>query len=248
MSRRLDQYLCERGLAPSRARAQALIAAGLVRIDGVLQTKPAAPVRENAQVTVSGDIHPWVSRGGVKLAYALDHFGMDVTGETCLDLGASTGGFTDVLLARGAAKVYAADVGHGQLHEKLRRDSRVVNIESTHAAKLDRGLLPEAPAVLVADVSFVSLTKVLPAVFPLLAVSARCVLLVKPQFESSPLDIGKGGIVRDAAVRQRAVETVAGFLRDNGWHGLAVADSPVTGGDGNHEFLLYAQAFQVGKT
>ena len=240
MSPRLDQHLCECGLAPSRARAQEIIRAGLVQVDGTVQTKPAATVKDGAQVVVSGDVHPWVSRGGVKLGHALKHFGIDVTGAVCLDLGASTGGFTDVLLAGGAAKVYAVDVGHGQLHEKLRGDPRVINLESTHAKDLTPALVPDAPDVLVADVSFISLTKVLPYVFPLLAKPALCVLLVKPQFESTRADIGKGGIVRDAAVQQAAAESVMAFLQQAGWQDIAAADSPVTGSDGNREFIIYA--------
>jgi 23S rRNA (cytidine1920-2'-O)/16S rRNA (cytidine1409-2'-O)-methyltransferase len=240
MTARLDQYLCEKGLVPSRARAQAVIRAGLVTVDGAVQTKPAAGVRADAVVIVTGDVHPWVSRGGVKLDHALGNFGIDVAGAVCLDLGASTGGFTDVLLTRGAAKVYAVDVGHGQLHDKLRGDTRVVCLESTHAKDLDRSMLPEMPDILVADVSFISLTKLLPFVLPLLAASARAVLLVKPQFESSPADIGKGGIVRDAAVQQAAIESVSAFLRGAGWQGIAAADSPLDGADGNREFLIYA--------
>lgn len=240
MSRRLDQYLCESGLAPSRARAQEMIRAGLVQVGGAVQTKPATTVKDGAEVTVSGDVHPWVSRGGVKLDHALVHFGVNVAGTVCLDLGASTGGFTDVLLAHGAAKVYAVDVGHGQLHEKLRCDPRVINLESTHAKDLTRALLPEAPEVLVADVSFISLTKVLPHVFPLLDPSAHALLLVKPQFESSPADIGKGGIVRDAAVQAAAVESVAAFMQQTGWQGIKTVESVVTGSDGNREFMFYA--------
>ncbi|MDP2206223.1 MAG: TlyA family RNA methyltransferase [Alphaproteobacteria bacterium] len=240
MNARLDQYLCEKGLVPSRARAQAMIRAGLVTIDGTVQTKPAATVRADAVVVVTGDVHPWVSRGGVKLDHALRHFGIDVTGAICLDLGASTGGFTEVLLARGAAKVYAVDVGRDQLHDKLRGDARVASLESTHAKDLGRDLLPEAPEILVADVSFISLTKVLPFVLPLLAVSARALLLVKPQFESSPADIGKGGIVRDVAIQQAAVESVLTFLRNAGWQGGAAEDSPLDGSDGNREIFIYA--------
>ena len=239
MKIRLDQLVVERGLAPSRARAQAMIRAGLVSVLGQVQTKPAADVPIDADITVAGDVHPWVSRGGVKLAAALDHFAVDVSGAVCLDLGASTGGFTDVLLTRGAAKVYAADVGRDQLHEKLRRDGRVVNLEATHAKDLSPALIPDLPTVLVADVSFISLTKVLPFVLPLLSAQARAVLLVKPQFESEPRDIGKGGIVRDAAVQDAAFARVAAFMQAQGWEAAAPLDSPVTGGDGNREFLLY---------
>lgn len=237
---RLDQALVERGLAPSRARAQAMIRAGHVMVSGKVQTKPATEVAAAEDISISGDVHPWVSRGGIKLAHALDVFALDVAGVVCLDLGASTGGFCDVLLSRGAAKIYAVDVGQGQLHEKLRSDTRIINLESTHAKDLTRALVPDAPDVLVADVSFISLTKVLPFVLPLLSASAWAVLLVKPQFESSPADIGKGGIVRDEAVQAAAVTSVSDFLRAAGWQVSPAIDSPVTGGDGNREYLIYA--------
>lgn len=240
MRQRLDQALVERGLAPSRARAQAMIRAGHVMVSGKVQTKPAAEVAAAEDISISGDVHPWVSRGGIKLAHALDVFALDVAGVVCLDLGASTGGFCDVLLSRGAAKIYAVDVGQGQLHEKLQGDTRIINLESTHAKDLTRALVPDAPDVLVADVSFISLTKVLPFVLPLLSASARAVLLVKPQFESSPADIGKGGIVRDEAVQAAAVTSVSDFLRAAGWQVSPAIDSPVTGGDGNREYLIYA--------
>lgn len=239
MKKRLDQLVFERGLAPSRARAQAMIRAGLVSVDGHVQTKPAADVFPAADIQISGDVHPWVSRGGVKLAHALDTFRIDVTNTVCLDLGASTGGFTDVMLSRGARLVYAVDVGRDQLHEKLRADDRVVNLEATHAKDLTAAQFPAAPDFLVADVSFISLTKVLPFVLPLLAPAARAVMLVKPQFESEPADIGKGGIVRDAAVQAAALARVTGFMQAAGWQVETPADSPVTGGDGNREFLIY---------
>lgn len=241
MKRRLDHLIVERGLAPSRARAQAMIRAGLVSVAGTVQTKPAADVPDDADITISGDVHPWVSRGGIKLRHALDHFNVDVTGAVCLDLGASTGGFTEVLLAGGAAKVYAVDVGRGQLHEKLRGDGRVINLEATHAKDLSAATIPDQPGLLVADVSFISLTKILGFVLPLLSVPARAVLLVKPQFESEPADIGKGGIVRDAAVQEAAIHRVAGFMQAHGWHTAPAIDSAITGSDGNHEFLLYCE-------
>lgn len=231
--------MVERGLAPSRARAQAMIRAGLVSANGQTQTKPAAEVPVDADIVISGDVHPWVSRGGIKLCHALDHFGVAVEGALCLDLGASTGGFTDVLLSCGAAHVYAVDVGRDQLHEKLRADPRVTNLEATHARDLTPAQIPKAPDLLVADVSFISLTKVLPHVLPLLADGARAVLLVKPQFESSPADIGKGGIVRSADVQAAALARVVSFMQNQKWHCAAPIDSPVTGGDGNREFLLH---------
>lgn len=237
---RLDQYLCTQGHAPSRARAQAMIRAGLVTVDGVVQTKPALAIKPDAAVAVQGDVHPWVSRGGVKLAHALAHFGVDVSGAVAIDLGASTGGFTDVLLHHGAAKVYAVDVGRDQLHEKIRSDARVICMENTHAKDLTPQTIPDSPAVLVADVSFISLTKVLPFVLPLMAASSVAVLLVKPQFESAPADIGKGGIIRDAAVQEAAADRVAAWMAEESWQVVGRIDSPVTGGDGNREFLIYA--------
>lgn len=233
--------MMERGMAPSRARAQAMIRAGLVSAAGQVITKPAAELAADVDIVIAGDVHPWVSRGGIKLQHALDHFGVDVTGEVCLDLGASTGGFTEVLLTRGAAKVYAVDVGHDQLHEKLRADTRVINLEGTHAKDLSPDIIPDAPTVLVADVSFIGLVKVLPFVLPLLGTPARAVLLVKPQFESEPADIGKGGIVRDEAVHEAATARVASFMQAQGWQTAAPIDSAITGSDGNHEFLLYCE-------
>lgn len=239
MKKRLDQLVFERGLAPSRARAQAMIRAGLVTLDGQVQAKPAAEVTADSDIQVTGDVHPWVSRGGVKLAHALDSFAIDVTDTICLDLGASTGGFTDVLLTRGARQVYAVDVGRDQLHEKLCGDNRVVNLDSTHAKDLTAAQFPQPPDFLVADVSFIGLSKVLPFVLPLMAPAARAVLLVKPQFESEPADIGKGGIVRDAAVQAAALQRVVRCMQGAGWRVEPAIDSPVTGGDGNHEFLIY---------
>lgn len=245
MKRRLDHLIVERGLAPSRARAQAMIRAGLVSVCGMVQTKPAADIADDADITVSGDVHPWVSRGGIKLQHALDYFNVDVTGAVCLDLGASTGGFTEVLLRRGATTVYAVDVGRDQLHEKLRSDARVINLESTHAKDLSPAFFPTPASILVADVSFISLTKILGFVLPLLHRPARAVLLVKPQFESEPGDIGKGGIVRDAAVQDAAARRVTAFMQMQGWQVAPAIDSPVTGSDGNREFLLYCEKSDI---
>jgi 23S rRNA (cytidine1920-2'-O)/16S rRNA (cytidine1409-2'-O)-methyltransferase len=234
---RLDRLLVERGLAESRTRAEALILAGRVRVTGRENAKPGTPVPPDTEVAVTGPEHPWVSRGGVKLAAALDHFGIDPAGRVCLDVGASTGGFTDVLLARGAQRVYAVDVGYGQLHAKLRTDPRVVLLEKVNARGLSRSEVPEPVALVVADVSFISLTMILPAVVPLLAPGAAAVLLVKPQFESARGEVGKGGIVRDPAVRRRAVARVAAAAAGLGLAALGTIPSPIRGADGNEEFL-----------
>jgi 23S rRNA (cytidine1920-2'-O)/16S rRNA (cytidine1409-2'-O)-methyltransferase len=181
--------------------------------------------------------HPWVSRGGVKLAFGLAHFGIDVRLRTCLDLGASTGGFTDVLLSRGAARVYAVDVGWGQLHAKLRNDPRVVLREKVNARLLSRAEVPEEPSLLVGDLSFISLTLVLPAAVPLLAPSADVLVLVKPQFEAGRGEVGRGGIVRDDDVRARAIARVVAAAAELGLEPRGVVPSPITGADGNVEYL-----------
>ncbi len=239
---RLDRLLVERGLAESRTRAEALILAGRVMVKGIASPKPGTPVRVGAEISVSDPEHPWVSRGGVKLAAALDEFGIDPTGRICLDVGASTGGFTDVLLARGAKRVYAVDVGYGQLHAKLRGDPRVVLREKVNARFLSRAEVPEPVELFVADVSFISLTLILPAVVPLLAPSADAVLLVKPQFESARGEVGRGGIVRDEAVRARAVARVLAAAETLGLRTLGTMASPITGADGNEEFLAAFRA------
>jgi 23S rRNA (cytidine1920-2'-O)/16S rRNA (cytidine1409-2'-O)-methyltransferase len=238
---RLDAYLVQHGCFESRARAQAAVKAGLVRIGGAVATKPSASVPAGAEVNVDGDIHPYVSRGGVKLEAALRAFETDPAGKICLDLGASTGGFTDALLKRGAAKVYAVDVGTGQLHPSLLGDTRVVTLERTHAKDLSRKLIPEAIDVLVCDVSFISLKKALPPAMALCAPGARLIALIKPQFELGPEKIGKGGLV--TALRGE----IAALLHDTrlwveakGWRVIGCIDSPIAGGDGNEEFLLGA--------
>lgn len=194
-------------------------------------------VDEAAGISVGEPEHPWVSRGGVKLAAGLAHFGIDPAGRVCLDLGASTGGFTDVLLAGRAAKVYAVDVGYGQLHAKLRGDPRVVLREKVNARLLSRAEVPEEPSLLVADLSFISLTLVLPAAVPLLAPSADVLVLVKPQFEAGRRDVGRGGIVRDEAVREQTVARVAEAAGALGLEGRGAIPSPITGADGNVEYL-----------
>jgi 23S rRNA (cytidine1920-2'-O)/16S rRNA (cytidine1409-2'-O)-methyltransferase len=227
----------ERGLAESRTRAEALILAGRVSVAGRERVKPGTPVDLDAEIEVGEPAHPWVSRGGVKLDFGLRHFGIDAKGRICLDVGASTGGFTDVLLARGASRVYALDVGYGQLHARLRNDPRVVVREKVNARFLSRAEVPEPPSLLVADVSFISLSLILPAVVPLLADGADALLLVKPQFEAGRGEVGRGGIVRDEGVRARAVARVTAAAGALGLASRGVIPSPITGAEGNVELL-----------
>lgn len=238
MRRRADLVLVERGFFESRALAQAAIGAGLVMADGVT-VRRASDLIEVETLIAAEPPHPWVSRGGVKLAAALDAFAIDPAGLTCLDLGASTGGFTDVLLARGAASVYAVDVGRGQLHPKIAADPRVTALEATDGRGLTRDLVPDAIDLLVVDVSFISLKLVLPKAVSLLKREAKLVVLVKPQFEAGPARVVKG-IVKDAAVREEIRADMAAFVGSLGFTVLGVIPSPITGGDGNLEFLLGA--------
>ncbi len=238
---RADQLVLARGLAESRARAQALILAGKILSGTRRIDKPGTPIAEDAPLALRGEDHPWVSRGGVKLAYALDHFGLSPAGRVGLDIGASTGGFTDVLLARGAARVHAVDVGHGQLAWKLRQDARVVVHERTNARRLDAALIPEAVGVVVADASFIGLEIVLPAGLALAAPGAFAVALVKPQFEAGRAGVGKGGIVRDQAVHDAVCARIAAWWAAlPGWRVLGLTPSPITGAEGNREFLIAA--------
>ncbi|MGZ8350332.1 MAG: TlyA family RNA methyltransferase [Allosphingosinicella sp.] len=237
---RADQLLVDRGLSESRARAQALILAGLVfsgerKIDKAGQALPA-----DAPLEVRGKDHPWVSRGGIKLAHALDHFGWDVSGAVALDVGASTGGFTDVLLQRGAAHVFAVDVGTNQLAWKLRQDPRVTVHEKTNARYLTGEIVTAPVDLVVCDASFISLAKVLDTALDLAAPGAGLVVLVKPQFEAERGEIGKGGVVRDAAVHDRVCAAAADWLRGRGWEVAGLTQSPITGPEGNVEFLLAA--------
>jgi 23S rRNA (cytidine1920-2'-O)/16S rRNA (cytidine1409-2'-O)-methyltransferase len=236
---RLDVRLVERHLADSRERAQALILAGRVRVDGRIAAKPGERVDDTAELEVSGPDHPYVGRGGLKLAGALDRFGIDPAGRTCLDVGASTGGFTDCLLQRGAAKVFALDVGHGQLDYRLRIDPRVVVIEGKNARHLSAADLPGAVSLITVDVSFISLRLILPRLPALLAAKADILPLVKPQFEVGRREVGKGGIVRDAGLHRRVIHEIlcsaaALPLRVGG-----VCASPVAGSEGNREFFLH---------
>ncbi|MCX7683644.1 MAG: TlyA family RNA methyltransferase [Acetobacteraceae bacterium] len=242
MKRRADVALVERGLAESRARAQALIMAGLVFSGASRIEKPGEPVPDDAPLSVRGQDHPWVSRGGIKLAHGLDAFGFDPAGRICLDIGASTGGFTDVLLGRGAAKVYAVDVGQGQLAWKLRTDPRVVVLEKTNARHLDAALVPDPLGALVCDASFIGLRTVLPAGLALCAPGAFAVALIKPQFEAGPERVGKGGVVRDPAVHAELCGTIRAWWEAlPGWRVAGVVESPITGPEGNREFLIGAE-------
>jgi 23S rRNA (cytidine1920-2'-O)/16S rRNA (cytidine1409-2'-O)-methyltransferase len=232
----------QRGLAPSRERARALILAGHVRVDGQPATKAGMPVSEAAVITVDAPDHPYVGRGGIKLAHALDAFHVAAAGRTALDIGASTGGFTDVLLQRGASRVVALDVGHGQLDWKLRTDPRVTVLERVNARTLTPGQLPADARqfeLVTIDVSFISLRQILPALPGILASSADVIALVKPQFEAGRGDVGKGGIVRDAGVQQRVVAEVAAAAEALGFSREATVESPITGMEGNREFLLH---------
>lgn len=238
-SRRADIALVERGFYESRARARAAIEAGLVEVAGARVAKASQPIPDAAVVTRAEAPHPYVSRGGVKLAAALDVFGFDPAGRVCLDVGASTGGFTQVLLERGAARVYAVDVGRGQLHASLAQDARVVSREGRDARTLAADDFATPPQAIVCDASFISLTLLLPVALPLAAPGAFLAALVKPQFESQPHEVAKG-VVRDEAVRARAVARVRDCVASLGWSCVGVAPSPIAGGDGNIEFLLGA--------
>lgn len=234
---RLDQLLVERGLATSRARAQSLILAGVVRVEGAVVDKAGKAIAADAAVEIATADHPWVSRGGVKLAAALDAFALSPAGKRCLDVGASTGGFTHVLLERGAALVVALDVGRGQLDWRLRRDPRVVVKEGVNARYLAREDLPGSFDLITVDISFISLRLVLPALVPFLAESADLVALVKPQFEAGRAQVGKGGVVRDPAVRDAAIERVLAAARELGLECLGRLPSPLPGPAGNVEEL-----------
>jgi 23S rRNA (cytidine1920-2'-O)/16S rRNA (cytidine1409-2'-O)-methyltransferase len=237
---RADQLLVSQGLAESRTRGQALILAGNVFVGDRRVAKAGDLLADDAVLTVKVRDHPWVSRGGVKLAHGLDHFGFDVTGAIGLDVGSSTGGFTDVLLSRGAAKVYAVDVGTNQLAWKLRQDARVIVLEQTNARYLTAEQVPEPVDVIVCDASFIGLAKVLEAPLKLAKPGAKLVALIKPQFEAGREEVGKGGVVRDPMVHERVCAEAKGWVEAEGWHVLGVTPSPITGPEGNVEFLLGA--------
>lgn len=242
MKSRLDRLLVARGLAPTREKAQAMILAGLVEVDGRPAAKAGTPVSEDARIRVAGPAHPYVSRGGGKLSAALDAFRIDPSGAVCLDVGASTGGFTDCLLQRGAARVYAVDVGSGQIDARLRADPRVVLREKVNARFLSLAHVPEPVAVAAMDLSFISARLVLPAVVPLLAPGAFLVVLVKPQFEAGRREVPRGGVVKDAATQRRVVEEVARAGEALGLTVLPAIASPIKGASGNQEFLLAFRA------
>ncbi len=239
---RADQALVVRDLAPNRSRAQALIMAGLVFSGERRIEKPGERVSAEAPLEVRGRDHPWVSRGGLKLARALDFFAIDPTGLICLDVGASTGGFTDVLLSRSAARVIAVDVGRGQLAWKLRRDPRVVALERVNARYLTRDQVPEPVELLVCDASFIGLESILPAPLALCAPDAHLVALIKPQFEVGKGQVGKGGVVRDPVLQAEVCDRIAAWIAaQEAWRVLGVTESPILGAEGNREFLIAAQ-------
>lgn len=245
---RADQMLVDRGLAESRTRAQALIMAGLVFVGERKVDKPGQPLADGAVLEVRGRDHPWVSRGGIKLAHALDHFAWDVGGAVAIDVGSSTGGFTDVLLARGAARVYAVDSGTNQLAWKLRQDPRVIVHEQTNARLLTPAHIPEAVDLIVCDASFIGLAKVLEVPLRFARPGARLVALIKPQFEAGRAEVGRGGVVRDPAVHARVCDEVAAWVADKGWHVAGITPSPITGPEGNVEFLVAARLPPIGNS
>jgi 23S rRNA (cytidine1920-2'-O)/16S rRNA (cytidine1409-2'-O)-methyltransferase len=244
-ARRLDVELVRRGLIVSRAQARAAIEAGKVHVDGALARKPGQMVGAASPIEAEA-AHPWVSRGALKLIHALDAFGVDPVGHACLDIGASTGGFTEVLLARGARKVVAVDVGRDQLHPKLRGDSRIVSLESTDARDLSAEMLGEPPSLIVCDASFIGLSKVLSKALELSAPDGILIGLLKPQFEVGPAYVGKGGIVSDDAATTRAAEGIEAWLRTKGWAVDSWTQSPIPGGDGNQERLFCCKKLPAG--
>jgi 23S rRNA (cytidine1920-2'-O)/16S rRNA (cytidine1409-2'-O)-methyltransferase len=239
LKKRLDALLLERGLAPSRARAQALILSGVVLVNGRPAGKPGTQIAEEAELSLRQPDHPYVGRGGLKLAHVLDAFSIPVEGREALDIGASTGGFTDVLLRRGAARVIALDVGHGQLDWGLRNDPRVLVIERMNARALDISNLPGQVDIVTIDVSFISLRHIFSRVPPLLRPAADVVALVKPQFEAGRTEVGKGGVVRDAAVQGRVVQEATAWAAEVGLVRANMTESPITGDAGNREFFLH---------
>ncbi len=237
--RRLDQLLVDRGLAKSRSRAQALVMAGLVYSETRRLDKAGTQIAENTPLEVKGQDHPWVSRGGLKLEHGLEHFQIDVADATCLDVGASTGGFTDVLLSRGAAKVYAVDVGHGQLAWKIRNDERVVVLERTNARHITADEVPDKIDFICCDASFIGLQTILPAPMSLAAGKARMIALIKPQFEVGKSQVGKKGVVRDSALHEEVCNRISAWLDGLAdWQVEGITESPITGPEGNKEFLI----------
>ena len=241
MKKRLDILVTERGLVESREKAKTLIMAGQVYVDGQKADKPGDTFSEDAAVEVRGKGLPYVSRGGLKLEKAMREFGLQLQGRTCMDIGASTGGFTDCMLQNGAQRVYSVDVGYGQLAWSLRTDPRVVNLERTNARYLTREQVPEEIDFFSVDVSFISLTLILPAVRPLLAEHGQAVCLIKPQFEAGREKVGTKGVVRDKAVHEEVIEKIRSFALENGFSVLGLTFSPVKGPEGNIEYLIYLE-------
>ncbi len=242
MTVRLDRALVERGILPTRARAQAAIKAGQVRIDGAPASKASQSVAEGASLSVEGLDQQWVSRAAQKLVGALDVFLVNPEGLVALDVGASTGGFTQVLLANGAAKVYAVDVGHGQLAPEVAEDVRAISLEKTNAKELTADLIPDPIDLIVSDVSFIGLEKALPVPLSFAPPGAELIALIKPQFEVGPGKVGKGGIVKDSGLHAQVCERIEGWLQNEmGWVVKGLIDSPIEGSDGNKEFLIYAE-------
>lgn len=237
---RADQMLVDRGLVESKTRAQALIMAGLVFAGTKKVDKPGQALPDDVMLDVRGRDHPWVSRGGIKLAHGLDHCGWDVTGAVAIDVGSSTGGFTDVLLTRGAARVYAVDSGTNQLAWKLRQDPRVIVHEQTSARILTAVHIPERVDLIVCDASFIGLSKVLERPMSFAGAGARLMALIKPQFEAGRDEVGKGGVVRDPAIRARVCDDVVAWLTGMGWAVAGLVESPITGPEGNVEYLVAA--------
>ena len=239
MKKRLDILVYEKGFAESREKAKAIIMAGQVYVDNQKADKCGASYDENAAVEVRGNTLPYVSRGGLKLEKAIANFGLDLTGKTCMDIGASTGGFTDCMLQNGAAKVYAIDVGYGQLAWKLRTDERVVNLERTNMRKVTREQVPDEIGFFSVDVSFISLKLILPVARELMAENAEAVCLIKPQFEAGREKVGKKGVVRDPAVHAEVVQGICDFVLQNGFDILHLDFSPIKGPEGNIEYLIH---------
>lgn len=238
---RADQALVTRGLVDTQSMAQALIMAGKVFTGEQRVEKPGAQIRADKPLDVRGQDHPWVGRGGLKLAHAIDHFGLDASGVTAIDVGSSTGGFTDVLLANGAVKVYAVDVGKGQLAWKLRTDDRVVVLEGQNARRLTAEHIPEPVTAIVCDASFIGLATILPTPMSFAASGAWIAALIKPQFEAARSDVGKNGVVKDPDVRKAVVDRIQNWLaNDMGWQVKGITESPITGAEGNVEYLIAA--------
>ena len=242
MKKRLDQFLADNGYFDSRTRAQAAIMAGQILVNEQKIDKAGTPIDEDSNIRILGEKLKYVSRGGLKLEQALDEFKIDPSGMVCLDIGASTGGFTDCLLQRGAAKVYAVDVGYGQLDLKIRNNPKVAVIEKTNARYLKSEDIPDKAALAVIDVSFISLSKILPAVLALLENGGQVAALVKPQFEAGKDQVGKGGIVRDEKTRQEVLQKVIKEAEAIGFTFIASCDSPISGADGNREFLIHLKS------